>query len=100
MTRRPKPPTPKHPTQHGVPLTEELLDRLADEAEAGFDEGRIRRPGRPRLSPGEGPSAVVQVRVEEELQRRLTRRAMHEGTTLSEVVRNALRAHLAGAELD
>ncbi len=100
MTRRPKRSTQKPPTQQGVPLTEELLGRLADEAEAGFDDDRIRRPGRPRLSPGEGPSAVVQVRVEEDLQRRLTRRAMHEGTTLSEVVRDALRAHLAGAELD
>lgn len=81
-------------TVGGVPLTEELIERLADEAEAGFPPERIRGPGRPRLSPGRGPSATVQVRVDDELQRRLADRARKEGTSVSTVVREALRLHL------
>ena len=81
-------------TVGGVPITEELVERLADEAEAGFSPEQIRGPGRPRLSPGQGPSAIVQVRVDDELRRRLTDRAVEDGTSVSTVVRQALRLHL------
>ena len=81
-------------TTSSVPITDELVERLADEAEAGFSDGQLRRPGRPRLSPGEGPSAVVRVRVDEQLHRRLTGRAHDDGTSVSAVVRAALQAHL------
>jgi len=81
-------------TVGGVPITEELIGRLADEAEAGFSPEQIRGPGRPRLSPGQGPSAIVQVRVDDALQRRLADRAIADGTSVSTVVREALRLHL------
>ena len=81
-------------TVGGVPITEELVERLADEAEAGFSPDQIRGPGRPRLSPGQGPSAVVQVRVDDALHRRLADRAVEDGTSVSTVVREALRLHL------
>lgn len=77
-------------------LTDAELDRLADEAEAGYAPDRISpRPGRPRLSAGEGPSAVVNVRLDDELHRRLQERASGEERSVSEVVRDALRSHLA-----
>jgi hypothetical protein len=84
--------------QGGIPLTDELLDRLADEAEAGFAPEQLRRVGRPRIEdgPGRGPSPVVHVRVGDELARRLTDRAERDGTTVSEVVRTALVQHLDG----
>ena len=81
-------------TVGGVPITEELVERLADEAEAGFSPNQIRGPGRPRLSPGQGPSAVVQVRVDDALHRRLADRAVEDRTSVSTVVREALRLHL------
>ena len=81
-------------TKAGVALTDELLGRLAIEAERGFDPEQFRRPGRPRLTPGEGPSAIVQVRVDEDLHNRLSMRAADEGTTVSAVVRAALHEHL------
>lgn len=81
-------------TIDGVPITEDLIARLADEAEAGFAPDQLRRRGRPRLSPGDGPSAVVRVRVDDRLQRRLADRAHLEGMSVSAVVREALRAHL------
>ena len=84
----------RYGTIGGVPVTEELVERLADEAEAGFSPEQVRGPGRPRLSPGQGPSAIVQVRVDDELQRRLADRALDDGTSMSTVVREALRLHL------
>ncbi len=81
-------------TQSGVQLTDELLGRLADEAEEGFEPEQLRGPGRPRLSPGTGPSAVVQVRIDEELHERLARRAAEDRTSLSAVIRSVLSAHL------
>ncbi len=82
-------------TVKGVPVTEELIERLTDRAEAGFAPEQMRRPGRPRLSPGDGPSTVVQVRVDDTLQRRVSDRALADGTSVSAVVREALRLHLA-----
>jgi hypothetical protein len=84
----------RYGTVGGAPITEELMERLADEAEAGFSPEQIRGPGRPRLSPGQGPSAIVQVRVDDALQRRLADRAVEDGTSVSAVVREALRLHL------
>jgi hypothetical protein len=86
--------TERYGTVGGAPITEELMERLADEAEAGFSPEQIRGPGRPRLSPGQGPSAIVQVRVDDALQRRLADRAVEDGTSVSAVVREALRLHL------
>ncbi len=83
-------------TKSGAPITDELIEQLADEAERGHrvDEilaGRARR-GRPRL--GAEPSSVESVRLDPELKALLLRRAEDEGVGVSEVIRDALREHL------
>ena len=84
------------PTQRGIPLTDDLLDAIVAEAEAGFTQEQFRGPGRPRLgaADGSGPSTVVQVRMDDDLRRRLGERAERDEVTVSEVVRAALRSHL------
>lgn len=83
-------------TKSGAPITDELLDRLADEAERGYDVDEIiarrGKRGRPRL--GAAPSTVESVRLDPELKDRLARRAEEEGVPVSEVIRKALRQHL------
>ncbi len=86
-------------TKSGTPLTDELIEKLADEAEKGFDVeailGRRGKRGRPSL--GSGPSTVESVRLDPELKARLTERAEREGVPASEVIREALRHHLDAA---
>jgi len=83
-------------TKSGTPITDELLDRLADEAERGYDVDEIiarrGKRGRPRL--GAAPSTVESVRLDPDLKERVTRRAQDEGVSVSEVIREALRHHL------
>jgi len=83
-------------TKSGVPLTDELIEKLADEAEAGYDVDEIlaRRGKRGRPSLGRGPSTVESVRLEPELKERLVQRAEKDGVPVSEVIRDALRHHL------
>jgi hypothetical protein len=77
-------------TSGGVPVTDELIDKLAAEAEHGYKPTAIR--GRPRL--GTGPSEVVPVRLDPQLRRALERRADEEHTTQSDLIRRALRHYL------
>lgn len=83
-------------TRSGTPITDELIEELANEAEAGYDVDEIiarrGKRGRPRL--GTEPSTVESVRLDPDLKERLLRRADDEGTTVSEVIREALRQHL------
>jgi predicted HicB family RNase H-like nuclease len=83
-------------TQSGKPIDDELIEKLADEAEAAYDVDEIlarrRRRGRPPL--GSAPSTVESVRLNPELKERLTRRAEDDGVSVSEVIREALRQHL------
>ena len=83
-------------TASGTPITDELIEELADEAKAGYDVDQIiarrGKRGRPRL--GAEPSIVESVRLDPELRRRLIRRADDEGIPVSEVIREALRHHL------
>ena len=83
-------------TKSGTPITEELLEQFADEAERGFDTDQLverrGRRGRPRL--GVEPSSVESVRLDPELKALLVRRAEDEGVPVSEVIRAALREHL------
>lgn len=77
----------------GVELTDDVLDRMAREAEAGLDVTKLRRrPGRPAM--GSGPAETLPVRLDPELRRALDDRAATEKTTVSEVVRQALRRYL------
>jgi predicted HicB family RNase H-like nuclease len=83
-------------TKSGTPVTDELVEQLADEAEAGYDVDEIRarrgKRGRPRL--GSAPSTVESVRLDPELKERLARKAEDEGVSVSAIIREALRQHL------
>ena len=77
----------------GLELTDEVLDRMAEEAEAGLDVTKLRRrPGRPAM--GSGPADALPVRLDPELRQALDDRAASEHTTVSDVVREALRRYL------
>jgi hypothetical protein len=80
-------------TKTGVELTDEVLDELAEQAEAGLDVTKLRRrPGRPSM--GSGPADSLPVRLDPELRRAVDERAAAEHTTASDVVREALRRYL------
>lgn len=77
----------------------EEIAALAAEAEAGYDVEQLRarrgRRGRPAL--GSAPAEVESVRLDPELRQELAERARHDGTTTSEVIREALRRFLRAA---
>ncbi len=77
----------------GVELTDEVLQRMAEEAEAGLDISKLqRRPGRPAM--GSGPANTVPVRLDPQLRKAVDDRAAADHTTASEVIREALRRYL------
>jgi Ribbon-helix-helix protein, copG family len=77
----------------GAELTDDVLNRTAQEAEAGLEVSKLRRrPGRPAM--GSGPADALPVRLDPELRRAVDERAAAEHTSSSEVVRNALRRYL------
>jgi hypothetical protein len=77
----------------GVELTDEVLEQMAREAEAGLDVAKLRRrPGRPAM--GSGPADTLPVRLDPELRKAVEERAAADDTTASEVVRRALRHYL------
>ena len=83
-------------TKSGKSITDELIEKLAAEAEAGYDVDEIiarrGKRGRPRL--GAEPSTVESVRLDPDLKARLLERAEQDGVPVSEVIRDALRHHL------
>lgn len=82
-------------TRSGVGITDELVERLAAKAEAGYDVDEIlrRRGGRPPL--GSAAARVESVRLDPELQQALADRAAKDHETTSSVIRKALRRYLA-----
>ena len=77
----------------GVELTDEALDRMAEEAEDGLEVVNLRRrPGRPPM--GCGPAQSLPVRLDPELRQALDERAAADNTTRSDVMREALRRYL------
>jgi Ribbon-helix-helix protein, copG family len=78
----------------GKPITDEMVEKLARKAEAGYDveETLRRRPGRPSI--GSAPAAVESVRLEPELRDALAERAERDEETTSSVIRKALRQYL------
>jgi len=81
-------------TKSGKPITDELLRRLAAQADEGFDVEEIlrRRGGRPAM--GSAAASVESVRLDPELSTALHERAEQEGRTNSELIRDALRRYL------
>ncbi len=76
------------------PITDELVEQLAGEAEAGYDvdETLRRRGGRPPI--GSGAASVESVRLDPELREALAQRAERDHETPSSVIRKALRKYL------
>jgi len=93
-----KPPTHGH-THSGQPITNEVVEKLAAEAEAGYDVETLiaRRGKRGRPTLGSSPAGVESVRLDPELRRELLQRAQSEGMTTSELIREALRQYLHAA---
>lgn len=81
-------------TASGVPITDEVVEELAEKAEAGYDVDELlrRRGGRPPI--GSAPASVESVRLEPELREALLRRAERDQETTSSVIRKALRKYL------
>lgn len=81
-------------TASGEPITDDLVTKLAHEAEAGYDvdETLRRRVGRPPI--GSAAATVESVRLEPELRAALARRAKRDRETPSAVIRKALRQYL------
>ena len=83
-------------TSRGTPLTDDEIQRIANEAEAAYDPSRLRpRGGRPRM--GSAPAEVVPVRLDPELRAAVEARASADQTSTSEIIREALRRLLGVA---
>jgi hypothetical protein len=81
-------------TASGEPITDELVQKLARKAEAGYDVDQTlrRRGGRPPL--GSAPATVESVRRDPALRDALSDRAQRDRESPSAVIRKALRAYL------
>ena len=82
-------------TRDGVEVTDEMLQAIADEAEAGYDFSRMKPRGRPRM--GSAPARSFPVRLDPDLRQALDDRAAEEDKPAAEVVREALRRYLAAS---
>ncbi len=82
-------------TTTGRVLSEADLDAIAEEVETSdYDVAALRERRRGRPAIGSGPAEVVPVRIDPELRAAVTARAETEGTTTSEIIREALRRFL------
>jgi hypothetical protein len=81
-------------TASGVPITDGLVSKLAQQAEVGYDVEQTirRRGGRPLI--GSAAASVESVRLEPELRQALASRAERDQETTSSVIRKALRNYL------
>jgi len=87
---------PKDRAPAGRELTDEVLEEMVAEAEAGYDQCKAKLRTGPRRRPtlGDEAAPVESVRLGAELGRALAERAVTEGTSKAEVIRRALRAYL------
>lgn len=79
----------------GSPITDAMIEAMADEAERGYDVETIlrrHRGGRPPM--GSAASTVESVRLDPELKRDLLLRAADENISVSEAIRRAVRHYL------
>ena len=81
-------------SRSGVPITDEIAEQLADEAEAGYDLNPSKRVGRKSLAGADGASPRVNFRMTAELQALAQARAEKEGKTISEIAREALERYV------
>jgi len=80
-------------TIDGVPVTDEMIQAWADEAERGYDVEVLRARG--RRPTGDDAARIVPVRMDEDLVAVVDRRAVRDGTSRSEIIRSAVRAFIA-----
>lgn len=79
----------------GSPITDAMIEAMADEAERGCDVENVlrrRQGGRPPM--GSAASTVESVRLDPELKRDLLLRAADENISVSEAIRRAVRQYL------
>lgn len=86
-------------TKSGREITDEVVEKLAAEADTGYDVDTLiaRRGKRGRPTLGASPASVESVRLDPELRQELLKRAESEGTSASELIREALRRYLHAA---
>ena len=79
----------------GEILTDADFERMADDvATRDFDLSKFTRlPGRPLM--GKAVAEVVPVRIEPAIVKSIDRRARKEGTTRSDIIRQAIKIYLA-----
>jgi hypothetical protein len=79
----------------GEILTDADFERMSDEfATRDFDLSKLTRlPGRPLM--GKAVAEVVPVRIEPSIVKSIDRRARKEGTTRSDIIRQAIKIYLA-----
>ncbi|MDR0178834.1 ribbon-helix-helix domain-containing protein [Actinomyces oris] len=80
-------------TIDGVPVTDEMIQEWADEAERGYDVEVLKKRGRRPI--GDGAARVVPVRMDDSLVAAVDQRAEKDGTSRSEIIRSAVRAFVA-----
>jgi hypothetical protein len=79
----------------GTPITDEMIEAIADEAAHGYDVDEIirrRRGGRPPM--GSAASTVESVRLDPELKRDLLLHAAEQQISVSEAIRRAIRQYI------
>jgi hypothetical protein len=79
----------------GVVVTDLDIRRMADDvATRDFDLSKLTRlPGRPLM--GKAVAEVIPVRIEPSIVKSIDRRARKEGTTRSDIIRQAIKIYLA-----
>lgn len=80
-------------TINGVPVTDEMIQEWADEAERGYIVEVLKKRGRRPI--GDGAARVVPVRMDDSLVAAVDQRAEKDGTSRSEIIRSAVRAFVA-----
>ena len=76
-----------------MPVTDEMIQEWADEAERGYDVEVLKKRGRRPI--GDGAARVVPVRMDDSLVAAVDQRAEKDGTSRSEIIRSAVRAFVA-----
>ena len=79
----------------GIIVNDSDIQRMADDvATRDFDLSKFTRlPGRPLM--GKAVAEVVPVRIEPAIVKSIDRRARKEGTTRSDIIRQAIKSYLA-----
>ena len=78
---------------NGVPVTDEMIQEWADEAERGYDVEVLKKRGRRPI--GDSAARVIPVRMDDSLVAAVDQRAEKDGTSRSEIIRSAVRAFVA-----